>query len=78
MNPELERLVDALYQAETCPPSERASWLKRYDRWFAEMATKLHPGYTEEQLQIALLFQLKQRRLREARQAHAAKLPPKA
>lgn len=74
MSPELERLLNALWELNTCEPKDRARWKATLDR-LTKDALAARPGTTAEQLFTALMprYQAFQR----ARRKHPT-LPPKA
>jgi hypothetical protein len=71
----LERLVEALYQAQEGEPKYRHRWLATYDRLINDAALRLAPGQTREQLHDAILFYVRQKK---AALKRPPTLPPKA
>jgi hypothetical protein len=74
MSPELERLLAALYERDTCEPRERPRWHATVERLMAEAMDK-QPGIGRDQVMEAL-----RPRYQEFRRAHRkpSTLPPKA
>jgi hypothetical protein len=74
MSPELERLLEALHEKLTCPPSEKARWAASFERLLRD-ALRRRPGTARETLLDAL--QDRYRELRRARRRPPT-LPPQA
>ncbi len=74
MSPDLERLLAALYERDTCEPGERMQWQAVVDRLMADAMSK-QPGVPRDQFLEAL-----RPRYLEFRQARRKPptLPPRA
>lgn len=74
MSPELERLLTALYERDTCEPDDRAQWEATVQRLIAD-AMSHQPGVNREDFVQAL--QPRYVEFRRARRKPSA-LPPRA
>ena len=74
MSPELERLLEALYERDTCEPAHRPKWHAVVERLIADALSK-QPGISHDQLMAAL-----HSRYVQFRRAHRkpSTLPPSA
>ena len=53
MSPELERLLEALYEKLTCPPQEKAHRVATFERWLQDALAR-RPGTSRDTLVDAL------------------------
>ena len=74
MSPELERLLAALYERDTCEPADRPKWDATVRR-LVQDALNLQPGTSQDEFMEAL--QDRYRRFRRARRKPST-LPPTA
>ena len=74
MSPDLERLLQALYEKLNCPPGEKSHRATLFERLLQDTLDR-QPGLSRDQLLDAL--QVRYRDLRRARRKPSA-LPPKA
>ena len=74
MSPELERLLNAIWELETCEPQFQAKWKSVVARLLDDACQK-RPGTTREQLRVALKERLDQ--MRRARRQPPT-IPPQA
>lgn len=74
MSPELERLLNALWEVRNCDPRDRTKWQAAADRLIQDALNRT-PGMTREQLLEALNPRLQE--LRRSRRKHSS-IPPKA
>lgn len=74
MSPELERLLNALWERDTAEPYERARWKATVERLIAD-ACHQFPGLTREQFLDAIASRYQE--FRRARRKPPS-LPPKA
>ena len=74
MSPELEEILAALYERDTCEPSDRPKWDATVRRLVADSLQK-QPGVSHDQFMEAL--QTRYHELRRARRKPTT-LPPRA
>jgi hypothetical protein len=74
MSPELERLLNALWERDTCEPKDLARWKATVHR-LIEDALNRGPGVTREQFMDAIIPRYEE--FRRARRKPSS-LPPKA
>jgi hypothetical protein len=74
MSPELERLLEALYERDTCEPADRPKWQVVVERLIVDALSK-QPGVAQDQLLAAIHPRYIQ--FRRARRKPPT-LPPKA
>lgn len=74
MSPELERLLAAMWERDTCEPKDRPRW-EASVRWVVAEALARQPGLSREQFMAALWPRYEA--FRHARR-HPPTLPPKA
>jgi hypothetical protein len=74
MSPELERLLNALWERDFCEPKERAKWKATVERLIADARSR-RPGLSREQFMDAVIPRYEE--FRRARRKPTT-LPPKA
>lgn len=74
MSPELERLLTALYERDTCEPSQRAHWEAALQRLIADSLAK-QPGVSRDEFMEAI--HVRYVAFRRSRRTPTS-LPPKA
>ncbi|MBI4657603.1 MAG: hypothetical protein HY735_01930 [Verrucomicrobia bacterium] len=74
MSPELERLLNALWERDTCEPTELARWKATVERLIEDARSKA-PGASREQFMDAVLPRYEE--FRRARRKPPI-VPPKA
>jgi hypothetical protein len=74
MSPELERLLNALWERDYCEPKDRARWTASVERLIADACSK-RPGLSREQFMDAVIPRYE--KFRRARRKPTT-LPPKA
>jgi hypothetical protein len=74
MSPELERLLNALWERDFGEPKDRAQWKATVERLIGDARSK-QPGLTREQFMDAIAPRYEE--FRRARRKHST-LPPRA
>jgi hypothetical protein len=74
MSPELERLLNALWERDSCEPGQRARWSATVERLIADACNRC-PGLTREQFLDAIVPRYEE--FRRARRKPSS-LPPMA
>ena len=76
LSPELERIVQALYEREEGEPKHRLKWDRTYIRLFEGAAARLPSGCSREQLHDAILQKFWE--LKKSKRRQFPFVPPKA
>jgi hypothetical protein len=76
MRSDLDKLLEALYEKDSCEPEHRLRWQRDYDRLLEDALARV-PRVSRQQLQEALADRYRELKKRR-RQNQQAKLPPRA